>query len=43
MKKKYIGIYIYIYIVYLPVAERNEKKSEENGFQIFYSVKLKKK
>ena len=47
MKKKiyvYIYIYIYIYIfVYLSVAGRNEKKSEENGFQRFYSVKLKKK
>ena len=30
--------------MYLPEAGRNEeKKSEENGFQIFYSVKLKKK
>ena len=33
---------IYIYFVYLPVAGRNGKKSEENGFQRFYSVKLKK-
>ena len=41
MKKKYRYIFFF---VYLPVAGRNEKKiNKENGFQIFYSVKLKKK
>ena len=39
MKKK-IGIYIFLCIIQW--LEEMKKKSEENGFQIFYSVKLKK-